>query len=75
MIEEILTEPTGSGKAANGGELLKFGVHALLNSRPYHGHLGRCKLSRLRYLFSPTLPKRGSQILGFLEIFLCVKPI
>eukprot|EP00061_Rhincodon_typus_P011968 g37363.t1 len=39
MIEEILTEPPGSGKAANGGELLKFGVHALLNSRPYHSHL------------------------------------
>ncbi|XP_078269903.1 homeobox protein BarH-like 1 [Rhinoraja longicauda] len=43
MIEEILTEPTGSGKAANGGELLKFGVHALLNSRPYHGHLAGLK--------------------------------
>ncbi|XP_007901544.1 homeobox protein BarH-like 1 [Callorhinchus milii] len=43
MIEEILTEPPGSGKAPTGGDLLKFGVHALLNSRPYHNHLAGLK--------------------------------
>uniref|UniRef100_UPI00398F4938 homeobox protein BarH-like 1 n=1 Tax=Pristiophorus japonicus TaxID=55135 RepID=UPI00398F4938 len=43
MIEEILTDPPGSGKVTTGGELLKFGVHALLNSRPYHSHLAGLK--------------------------------
>lgn len=49
MIEEILTEPPGpkgaapaAAAAAAAGELLKFGVQALLAARPFHSHLGRC---------------------------------
>lgn len=40
MIEEILTDPPDSKGAAPAGELLKFGVQALLSARPYHNHLG-----------------------------------
>jgi BarH-like homeobox protein len=46
MIEEILTEPPGpkgaapAAAAAAAGELLKFGVQALLAARPFHSHLG-----------------------------------
>lgn len=49
MIEEILTEPPGpkgaapaAAAAAAAGELLKFGVQALLAARPFHSHLGMC---------------------------------
>lgn len=49
MIEEILTEPPGpkgaapaAAAAAAAGELLKFGVQALLAARPFHSHLGTC---------------------------------
>lgn len=38
MIEEILTEHTASAPA---GELLKFGVQALLSARPFHSQLGK----------------------------------
>ncbi|XP_032979236.1 homeobox protein BarH-like 1 isoform X1 [Rhinolophus ferrumequinum] len=48
MIEEILTEPPGpkgaapaAAAAAAAGELLKFGVQALLAARPFHSHLVR----------------------------------
>ncbi|NWZ56331.1 BAX1B protein, partial [Haliaeetus albicilla] len=40
MIEEILTDPPDAKGAAPAGELLKFGVQALLSARPYHNHLG-----------------------------------
>lgn len=40
MIEEILTDPPDAKGAAPPGELLKFGVQALLSARPYHNHLG-----------------------------------
>lgn len=40
MIEEILTDPPDTKGAAPAGELLKFGVQALLSARPYHNHLG-----------------------------------
>lgn len=43
MIEEILTEPPDAKGAAPAGELLKFGVQALLSARPYHNHLGTCR--------------------------------
>ncbi|XP_053845416.1 homeobox protein BarH-like 1 isoform X2 [Vidua macroura] len=39
MIEEILTDPPDAKGAAPAGELLKFGVQALLSARPYHNHL------------------------------------
>lgn len=51
MIEEILTEPPGpkgaapAAAAAAAGELLKFGVQALLAARPFHNHLGTCGAS------------------------------
>ncbi|MEJ1284767.1 BarH-like homeobox 1 [Cricetulus griseus] len=50
MIEEILTEPPGpkgaapAAAAAAAGELLKFGVQALLAARPFHSHLGASHL-------------------------------
>lgn len=41
MIEEILTDHTDAkGSSAPAGELLKFGVKALLSARPYHSPLG-----------------------------------
>lgn len=53
MIEEILTEPPGpkgaapaAAAAAAAGELLKFGVQALLAARPFHSHLGTCGAER-----------------------------
>lgn len=42
MIEEILTDHPDHKVAAPAGELLKFGVQALLSARPYHNHLGKC---------------------------------
>ncbi|XP_012693982.2 homeobox protein BarH-like 1 [Clupea harengus] len=39
MIEEILTDHHNHKVAAPAGELLKFGVQALLSARPYHNHL------------------------------------
>ncbi|XP_062329023.1 homeobox protein BarH-like 1 [Osmerus eperlanus] len=39
MIEEILTEHPDHKVSAPAGELLKFGVHALLSARPFHSHL------------------------------------
>lgn len=41
MIEEILTDHPDAKSAAPAGELLKFGVKALLATRPYHNPLGR----------------------------------
>lgn len=41
MIEEILTDHPDAKNAAPAGELLKFGVKALLSTRPYHNPLGR----------------------------------
>lgn len=39
MIEEILTDHPEHKISAPAGELLKFGVQALLSARPYHNHL------------------------------------
>ncbi|MBN3325370.1 BARX1 protein, partial [Atractosteus spatula] len=39
MIEEILTDHPDHKVSAPTGELLKFGVQALLSARPYHNHL------------------------------------
>lgn len=39
MIEEILTEQPEHKAAAPAGELLKFGVQALLSGRPFHNQL------------------------------------
>lgn len=40
MIEEILTDHADHKVSSPTGDLLKFGVHALLSARPYHNHLG-----------------------------------
>lgn len=40
MIEEILTEHPEHKAPAPAGELLKFGVQALLSARPFHSQLG-----------------------------------
>ncbi|GAA6068427.1 homeobox protein BarH-like 1 isoform X1 [Tachysurus ichikawai] len=42
MIEEILTEHPDHKGSPPAGDLLKFGVHALLSARPYPNHLGKC---------------------------------
>ncbi|KAM9364386.1 homeobox protein BarH-like 1 [Pholidichthys leucotaenia] len=39
MIEEILTDHAERKASAPAGELLKFGVQALLSARPFHSHL------------------------------------
>lgn len=39
MIEEILTEHAEHKTSAPAGELLKFGVQALLSARPFHSQL------------------------------------
>ncbi|XP_056324405.1 homeobox protein BarH-like 1 [Danio aesculapii] len=39
MIEEILTDHPDHKVSSPTGDLLKFGVHALLSARPYHNHL------------------------------------
>ncbi|KAM7005952.1 homeobox protein BarH-like 1 [Tautogolabrus adspersus] len=39
MIEEILTDHPEQKVSAPAGEFLKFGVHALLSTRPFHNHL------------------------------------
>lgn len=41
MIEEILTDHPDQKVSAPAGELLKFGVHALLSARPLHSQLGK----------------------------------
>lgn len=41
MIEEILTDHSDHKASAPVGELLKFGVHALLSARPLHNQLGK----------------------------------
>lgn len=41
MIEEILTDHPEHKASAPAGELLKFGVQALLSARPFHNQLGK----------------------------------
>lgn len=43
MIEEILTDHPEHKVSAPAGELLKFGVQALLSARPFHNQLGKAK--------------------------------
>lgn len=61
MIEEILTDPPDAKGTAPPGELLKFGVQALLSARPYHSHLG---MSRRGWTgVGPRLPARVRPLL------------
>ncbi|NWH56204.1 BAX1B protein, partial [Geococcyx californianus] len=57
MIEEILTEPPAAkGAAPPAGELLKFGVQALLAARPYHSHLAALKADPAAVFKFPLAP-------------------
>ncbi|XP_061213776.1 homeobox protein BarH-like 1 [Neopsephotus bourkii] len=56
MIEEILTDPPDAKGAAPAGELLKFGVQALLSARPYHNHLAVLKAEPAAVFKFPLAP-------------------
>lgn len=51
MIEEILTDHPDHKVSAPAGELLKFGVHALLSARPLHSQLGKKRPNLASLLF------------------------
>ncbi|XP_070594638.1 homeobox protein BarH-like 1 isoform X2 [Erythrolamprus reginae] len=56
MIEEILTDPPDAKSAAPAGELLKFGVKALLSTRPYHNPLAVLKAEQAAVFKFPLAP-------------------
>ncbi|XP_006902135.1 PREDICTED: homeobox protein BarH-like 1-like [Elephantulus edwardii] len=63
MIEEILTEPPGpkgaapaAAAAVAAGELLKFGVQALLAAQPFHSHLAVLKAEQAAVFKFPLAP-------------------
>ncbi|XP_037639738.1 homeobox protein BarH-like 1 isoform X2 [Sebastes umbrosus] len=60
MIEEILTDHQEHKVSAPAGELLKFGVHALLSAaRPFHSHnhlVLKADQSLLKFPMSPLSP-------------------
>ncbi|XP_069499683.1 homeobox protein BarH-like 1 [Ambystoma mexicanum] len=56
MIEEILTDHPDSKVSAPAGELLKFGVQALLSARPYHSHLALLKAEQAGVFKFPLGP-------------------
>ncbi|XP_046781909.1 homeobox protein BarH-like 1 isoform X1 [Gallus gallus] len=56
MIEEILTDPPDAKGTAPPGELLKFGVQALLSARPYHSHLAVLKAEPAAVFKFPLAP-------------------
>ncbi|EMP38513.1 Homeobox protein BarH-like 1b [Chelonia mydas] len=56
MIEEILTDHPDSKVSAPAGELLKFGVQALLSARPYHNHLAVLKAEQAAVFKFPLAP-------------------
>nr|XP_033782376.1 homeobox protein BarH-like 1 [Geotrypetes seraphini] len=56
MIEEILTDHPDSKVSAPAGDLLKFGVQALLSARPYHNHLAVLKAEQAAVFKFPLAP-------------------
>ncbi|XP_053544922.1 homeobox protein BarH-like 1 [Bombina bombina] len=56
MIEEILTDHPDSKSSPPAGELLKFGVQALLSARPYHNHLALLKAEHASVFKFPLTP-------------------
>ncbi|XP_068598951.1 homeobox protein BarH-like 1 [Brachionichthys hirsutus] len=64
MIEEILTDHPGHKASAPAGELLKFGVHALLSARPLHSQLvlKADQTSLLKFPISPLSCSLGSPL-------------
>ncbi|KAI4827760.1 hypothetical protein KUCAC02_031132 [Chaenocephalus aceratus] len=65
MIEEILTEHPAHKASAPAGELLKFGVQALLSARPFHNQLVlKADQSLLKFPLSPLSCPLGSPLLS-----------
>ncbi|XP_059924528.1 homeobox protein BarH-like 1 [Gadus macrocephalus] len=69
MIEEILTDHPERKVSTPAGELLKFGVQALLSARPFHSHLvlKAEQASLLKFPMSPlscSLGPMGSPLLS-----------
>ncbi|KAM9326550.1 homeobox protein BarH-like 1 [Gastrophryne carolinensis] len=66
MIEEILTDHQDPKSGPPAGELLKFGVQALLSARPYHSQLALLKAEQasvFKFPLSPlSCPSLGSPI-------------
>ncbi|KAM7423296.1 hypothetical protein PAMA_011040 [Pampus argenteus] len=64
MIEEILTDHPEHKASAPAGELLKFGVHALLSARPFHNQLvlKADQTSLLKFPLSPLSCSLGSPL-------------
>ncbi|KAM3877635.1 homeobox protein BarH-like 1 [Diretmus argenteus] len=63
MIEEILTDHPEHKVSAPAGELLKFGVQALLSARPFHNHLVlKADQSLLKFPMSPLSCSLGSPL-------------
>ncbi|XP_019942126.1 homeobox protein BarH-like 1 [Paralichthys olivaceus] len=64
MIEEILTDHPEHKASAPAGELLKFGVHALLSARPFHNQLvlKAEQTSLLKFPMSPLSCSLGSAL-------------
>ncbi|MEE6501647.1 hypothetical protein FKM82_004285 [Ascaphus truei] len=56
MIEEILTDHRDSKMSPPAGELLKFGVQALLSARPYHSHIALLKAEHASVFKFPLTP-------------------
>lgn len=66
MIEEILTDHPEHKASAPAGELLKFGVQALLSARPFHNQLvlKADQTSLLKFPMSPLSCPLGSPLLS-----------
>lgn len=66
MIEEILTDHPEHKASAPAGELLKFGVQALLSARPFHNQLvlKADQTSLLKFPMSPLSCSLGSPLLS-----------
>ncbi|KAG5835693.1 homeobox protein BarH-like 1 [Anguilla rostrata] len=64
MIEEILTDHPDPKVSTPAGELLKFGVQALLSARPYHNHLvlKADQTSILKFPMSPLSCSLGAPL-------------
>uniref|UniRef100_G3PB79 BARX homeobox 1 n=1 Tax=Gasterosteus aculeatus TaxID=69293 RepID=G3PB79_GASAC len=64
MIEEILTDHPQHKASAPAGELLKFGVQALLSARPFHNQLvlKADQTSLLKFPMSPLACSLGSPL-------------
>ncbi|XP_060094273.1 homeobox protein BarH-like 1 [Heteronotia binoei] len=62
MIEEILTDHPDAKGSAPAGELLKFGVKALLSARPYHSPLAVLKAEQAAVFKFPLAPLSCSDL-------------